>query len=129
MLEPMLTADQTATLREQLERDRRRILENAERAMDLTMNRDRDMVGRDPMDESTEEALYATQLRLHDREKFLLGKIDEALRRLAAGSIDECESCAEPIGFKRLLARPVTTMCIQCKEEHERDEVAVEPEP
>jgi DnaK suppressor protein len=42
--------------------------------------------------------------------------------------MDECESCGEPIGFKRLLARPVTTMCIVCKEEHEREEVDVEPE-
>jgi DnaK suppressor protein len=125
----MLTTEQTAALREQLEGDRRRILENAEKALELTMNRDRDMVGRDPIDESVEEALYATQLRLHDREKFLLEKIDDALRRLEAGQMDECESCGEPIGFKRLLARPVTTMCIVCKEEHEREEVDVEPEP
>ena len=125
----MLTAEQTTTLRTQLEEDRRRILENAEKALELTMNRDRDTVGRDPIDESNEEALVATQLRLHDREKFLLDKIDEALRRLETGQMDECESCGEPIGYKRLLARPVTTMCISCKEEREREEVDVEPEP
>ncbi len=119
----MLTEQQTATLKGQLEEDRRRILQNAEKALEFTMNRDRDMVGRDPMDESTEEALYATQLRLHDRETFLLGKIDEALRRLDAGTLDECEECGESIGFKRLLARPVTTLCINCKEEREREEV------
>lgn len=119
----MLTEQQTATLREQLQEDRRRILLNAEKALEFTMNRDRDMVGRDPIDESTEEALYATQLRLHDRETFLLGKIDEALRRLEAGTLDECEECGEPIGFKRLLARPVTNLCINCKEEREREEV------
>ena len=44
------------------------------------------------------------------------------------GAAKACESCGEPIGFKRLLARPVTTMCIVCKEEREREEVDVEPE-
>ena len=124
----MLTAQQTKTLKEQLEEDRQRILENAERALEFTMNRDRDMVGRDPIDESTEEALYATQLRLHDRETFLLTKIDGALRRLEAGQLDECEECGESIGFKRLLARPVTTLCINCKEEREKEEVEVAEE-
>ena len=49
------------------------------------MDRDRDRIGRDSMDESTEEEIYSTQLRLHDRETFLLGKIREAMRRLEAG--------------------------------------------
>ena len=40
------------------------------------------------------------------------------------GTIDECEDCGEPIGFKRLLARPVTTLCIDCKEEREKEEQA-----
>jgi DnaK suppressor protein len=67
------------------------------------------------MDEATEEETYSTQLRLHDRETFLLSKIHEAIRRLEAGEIDECEECSEPIGFKRLMARPVTTLCFECK--------------
>ena len=79
------------------------------------MDRDRDRIGRDSMDEATEEEIYSTQLRLHDRETFLLDKIREAMRRLEAGEIDECEECSEPIGFKRLLARPVTTLCFECK--------------
>ncbi len=51
-----------------------------------------------------------------------MGKIDEALRRLDENIIDECEDCGESIGFKRLLARPVTTYCIDCKEEREKEE-------
>lgn len=86
------------------------------------MDRDRDRIGRDSMDESAEEVLYSTQLRLHDREKFLLAKIADALERLDLGSIDECEECAEPISFQRLMARPVTTLCIDCKSERERTE-------
>ena len=95
--------------------------------LDFTMDRDRDRIGRDSMDESTEEEIYSTQLRLHDRETFLLDKIREALRRLDAGEIDECEECSEPIGFKRLMARPVTTLCFECKTAREQVEADEEP--
>jgi DnaK suppressor protein len=87
------------------------------------MNRERN-IGRDSIDESMEEELFSTELRLRDREKFLLGKIMGALDRLEQKTIDECESCGESIGFKRLLARPVTTLCIDCKEEAEKEEQA-----
>jgi len=118
----MLTDAETEALRRLLLSDRERLLRNAQRAIDFSMDRDRDRIGRDSMDESVEEWMYGTELRLHDREKFLLGKIDEALDRLAAGRIDRCEDCDEPIGFARLKARPVTTLCIVCKEEREEAE-------
>ena len=86
------------------------------------MDRDRDRIGRDSMDESTEEEIYSTQLRLHDRETFLLAKIRDAMQRLEAGTLDECEECSEPIGFKRLMARPVTTLCFECKSAREQVE-------
>ena len=73
-----------------------------------------------------EEEIFSTEMRLHDREKFLLGKVDKQLARLANDAIDVCESCGEKIAFKRLLARPVTTLCIDCKEQNEREEAAVE---
>src|SRR5947207_443263 len=94
----------------------------AEDGLQFAMNRDRAAVGRDSIDESMEEELFSTELRLRDREKYLLGKIDAALERLDANAIDVCEDCGEPIAFKRLLARPVTTLCIECKEEREREE-------
>jgi DnaK suppressor protein len=118
----MLSREQTEKLRERLMGDRQRLLESAHSALAFTMDRDRDRVGRDSMDESTEEELYSIQLRLHDREKFLLGKIDAALERIRSGDIDECEDCEEPIGFERLLARPVTTLCIDCKSAREQNE-------
>jgi DnaK suppressor protein len=120
----MLTSAQINSIRDSLENERQRILRNARSARDFSMDRDRDRIGRDSMDESVEEWLYATELRLHDREKFLLSKIDAALERLDTGKIDECEDCEEPIGFKRLQARPVTTLCIMCKEERESSEEA-----
>jgi DnaK suppressor protein len=124
----MLTAEQTNELRARLQADLTRLADHAHEAIEFTMDRDRDRVGRDSMDESTEEEMYSTQLRLHDRETFLLGKIQAAIRRLESGEIDECEECAEPIGFKRLLARPVTTLCFECKTAREQVEADERPE-
>jgi DnaK suppressor protein len=124
----MLTQEQTNALRERLKTDLSRLSEHAHSGLEFTMDRDRDRIGRDSMDESTEEEIYSTQLRLHDRETFLLDKIREALRRLEAGEIDECEECSEPIGFKRLMARPVTTLCFECKTAREQVEADEEPE-
>lgn len=62
-------------------------------------------------------------LRIRDRERKLIIKIDEALERIESGSFGVCERCGEEIGEKRLMARPVTTMCIACKTEEERLEV------
>ena len=123
----MLTTEQTTALRQRLQADLNRLSEHAHNGLEFTMDRDRDRIGRDSMDESTEEEIYSTQLRLHDRETFLLDKIREALRRLDAGEIDECEECSEPIGFKRLMARPVTTLCFECKTAREQVEADEEP--
>ena len=124
----MLTPDQTQRLRERLTAELTRLAGNAHSAIGFTMDRDRDRIGRDSMDESAEEELYSTQLRLHDRETFFLGKLQEALRRLDAGEIDVCEECAEPIGYKRLMARPVTTLCFECKTAREQVEADDLPE-
>src|SRR5258705_2711748 len=107
----MLRTQQTTAWRGRLQAAFTRLADHAQTALEFTMDRDRDRIGRDSMDESTEEEIYSTQLRLHDRETFLLSKVYEAIRRLEAGTMDECEECAEPIGFKRLMARPVTTLC------------------
>jgi DnaK suppressor protein len=119
----MLTEKEREKLRAALETERARLVRNAQDGLAFSMNRERN-IGRDSIDESMEEELFSTELRLRDREKFLLGKILGALERLEEGTIDECESCGESIGFKRLLARPVTTLCIDCKEEREREEQA-----
>ena len=124
----MLTSTQTTELKARLQADMTRLADHAHSAVEFTMDRDRDRIGRDSMDESTEEEIYSTQLRLHDRETFLLEKIREAMRRLEAGEIDECEECSEPIGFKRLMARPVTTLCFECKSAREQVEADERPE-
>ena len=121
----MLTEEQAAQLRAVLMAEKRRLLRNAQEGLSFSMNRDRN-IGRDSIDESMEEELFSTEMRLHDREKFLLGKINKQIVRLDADEIDVCEDCGEAISFRRLLARPVTTLCIECKEQSEREEQATE---
>lgn len=62
------------------------------------------------------------QLRLLEREKKLLDKIDQALERLARGEYGWCAETGEPIGLKRLLLRPTATLCIEAKERQEQRE-------
>lgn len=76
----------------------------------------------DPTDRATLETDRTLELRIRDRERKLRKKIQEALDRLENDTFGICEVCEESIGFERLLARPVTTLCIRCKEEQEQDE-------
>jgi DnaK suppressor protein len=73
-------------------------------------------------DQATAVADQNFMLRLREREQRLLKKIDEAIDRIRAGTFGICEECGELIGYKRLKARPVTTLCINCKTRQEEDE-------
>ncbi len=121
----MLSAKEKAQIRKVLEDEQRRLARKSENALSYSMNHERN-IGRDSIDESMEEEIFSTEMRLHDREKFLLGKINAQLARLDGDEIDVCEDCGEVISFRRLLARPVTTHCIDCKEQNEREEQATE---
>ncbi|HEY5594692.1 MAG TPA: RNA polymerase-binding protein DksA [Nitrospiria bacterium] len=76
----------------------------------------------DMTDQASVEADQNFTLRLREREQKLLKKIDEALERISNGTFGICESCGEEISLKRLEARPVTTLCIDCKTRQEADE-------
>jgi DnaK suppressor protein len=76
----------------------------------------------DEMDLASSEYLQSFELRLRGREKSLLNKLDLALKKIEDGTFGVCEICEEPIGKKRLEARPETTLCIKCKEDQEREE-------
>lgn len=69
----------------------------------------------DPNDRATIESGRSFELRIRDRERKLLSKIEEALVRIEEGEFGVCDGCGEDIGQKRLEARPVTTLCIDCK--------------
>lgn len=73
-------------------------------------------------DQASAEADQNFILRLKGREQRLLKKIDEALERIASGTFGICDSCGEEIDYKRLKARPVTVLCIECKTREEEEE-------
>src|ERR1051325_4226726 len=72
--------------------------------------------------DASSESLQAFDFRPRGREKSLLSKLDLALKKITDGTFGICEICEEPIGKKRLEARPETTLCIKCKEDQEREE-------
>jgi DnaK suppressor protein len=76
----------------------------------------------DITDRASEEIDRAFELRTRDRERKLINKIDSALKRIKDGSYGYCEETGEPIGLKRLEARPVATLSIEAQEMHEKAE-------
>lgn len=76
----------------------------------------------DQSDWASAEIQRSFELRTRDRERKVLGKIEAALRRLEDGSYGFCEDTMEPIGLKRLDARPIATLSIEAQERHERRE-------
>ncbi|MFT4572110.1 MAG: DnaK suppressor protein [Hyphomicrobiaceae bacterium] len=76
----------------------------------------------DPSDRAAWESDSTRDLRIRDRERKLLDKVDEAIKRLEDGTFGECQECGEMITVGRLRARPVTTLCIECKAQQETAE-------
>lgn len=104
-----------------LENRKREILNEAERAVG-TMNNSTEEAFADPTDRASLESDRNFLLRMRDRERKLLGKIEEAFARIDDGSYGRCEECGGEIGIERLKARPVTTLCISCKSAQEARE-------
>jgi DnaK suppressor protein len=76
----------------------------------------------DLADRATRETDRAVELRTRDRERKLISKIDEAMRRIDEGNYGYCEETHEPISLRRLEARPIATLSLEAQERHERME-------
>ena len=76
----------------------------------------------DLVDRASSESDRALELRTRDRQRKLIAKIDDALRRIEDGSYGYCEDTGEPIGLARLEARPTATLSVEAQEAHERRE-------
>jgi DnaK suppressor protein len=76
----------------------------------------------DLVDRASSEADRALELRTRDRQRKLISKIDDALRRIEDGNYGYCEETGEPIGIARLEARPTATLSVEAQERHERRE-------
>ena len=100
------------------------MLEEAKQKGDSTIEEltDSNEVFADPADRATAESDRAFTLRIRDRERRLIRKIQSALQRIDDGSYGICDECGEDIGVARLKARPVTRLCINCKAKQEEDE-------
>lgn len=76
----------------------------------------------DPNDRASLESERNFELRIRDRERKLIFKMQEAIKRIDDGVFGVCDLCGGPISEKRLMARPVTTLCIDCKMKQEKME-------
>lgn len=111
----------------QIEYFRRKLLlwrDDILRGSDVTLRqlKEEDTRLPDQSDWASAEMQRSFQLRTRDRERKLLSKIEAALRRIEDGSYGYCEETQEPIGLKRLEARPIATLSIEAQQRHERRE-------
>jgi DnaK suppressor protein len=116
-----LTKKELKKFQELLEEKRKTVLDRARQMMSEGMVLDTNDLP-DEMDLASSEYIQSFEFRLRGREKFLLSKLDLALKKIEEGTFGVCETCEEPIGKKRLEARPETSLCIKCKEDQEREE-------
>lgn len=118
--EPFMNKKQREYFRRKLEAWKEEIIqENKETLLHL-----QEESGHHPdlTDRATSEAERALELRTRDRQRKLISKIDAGLRRIEEGTYGYCEETGEPIGVKRLDARPIATLSIEAQERHERRE-------
>ena len=113
-----LSSNEVLELHNRLVEQANSLIESTLRAMnELTQNQDIDP---DNLDLAVSESNRELSLRFANRERRMLGKIRFAKKRIMEGEYGACISCGVPIGYRRLLVRPVATMCIDCKTEQEQ---------
>jgi DnaK suppressor protein len=116
---PSAGAKRYEPIRRELERQRKALLNEAG---DSLSHRPEIEAYPDVSDQASAEIDQSFEIRLKERGQKLLKKIDEALERLASKTYGICERCEGEIPFERLRARPVTTLCIECKTLQEEEE-------
>ncbi len=115
-----LSAEEVYRLQHGLIERAHQILEGAAGAVqELTQER---TVPADAIDMASSESDRDFSIRIAQRERRLITKIEFALKCIAEGEYGECQECGEPIGYRRLLIRPVARMCIDCKTQTEKME-------
>lgn len=118
--EPFMNDVQKEYFRRRLLRWKEEILEESRET--LHHLQEEDIHHPDVADRATSETERALELRARDRQRKLIAKIDAALRRIDEGTYGYCEETGEPIGLRRLDARPIATLSVEAQERHERRE-------
>ncbi len=114
--EYLLTRDQLAFFKYQLQQMERELLTNAD---ETTEHLRETVIVPDPADRATIEEEHALELRTRDRERKLLKKVQSALQRIESGEYGFCEETGDPIGIPRLLARPTATLSLEAQQRRE----------
>lgn len=112
-----MSAEQLAFFRRKLRDEEEALLSAVKETTDHLQESE---VSADWSDRASSEEEHTLELRVRDRERKLLQKIREALRRIDDGSYGWCEETGEPIGIARLLARPTAALCVEAQERRER---------
>ena len=88
----------------------------------LLNNLDDNVASADTVDQASSYTEKTVEMRTSNRRRKLINKIDRALKKLKDNTYGYCENTGEPIGLKRLIARPIATLCIEAQEKHEKEE-------
>ncbi len=118
--EPFMNARQQIYFRRRLLEWKRDILKESQSTVETLQSETHSVP--DLTDRASEETDRALELRTRDRQRKLIAKIDAALRRIDEGEYGYCEATGEPIGIRRLIARPTATLSLIAQEAHERRE-------
>lgn len=107
--------------KERLLEQKRQIIEGGKKLLAQELNVSRDDLP-DEIDLATTDLSQSLMIRLKDRERAVIPKIEKALQKIEKGEYGVCEFCGEEIGVSRLEVRPFAVLCIKCKEEEEHNE-------
>ena len=88
----------------------------------ILANIDDNVSSADIVDQASSQTEKTVELRSSNRRRKLVNKIDQALNKIKDGTYGYCEETGEPIGLKRLMARPIATLSIEAQERHEKEE-------
>jgi DnaK suppressor protein len=117
--EPFMNERQRTYFRKRLQDWKNEILQSSRTTLENLQESEQHP---DITDRASSETDRALELRARDRQRKLIAKIDDALERIEDGSYGYCEETGEPIGLKRLDARPIATLSLEAQERHERRE-------
>ena len=118
--EPFMSPRQRDYFRQKLDRWKADILRESRGTLENLQEENQNHP--DMADRASSESDRALELRTRDRQRKLISKIDAALKRIDDGTYGYCEETGEPIGLKRLEARPIATLSLEAQERHERRE-------
>ena len=119
--EKYMCAKQMAYFKNKLAKWRNEIIESNNKSLYLN-EVDHEIASPDMVDQASSQTEKTVEMRTLNRQRKLLSKIDKAIKKIKDNTYGYCEETGEPIGVKRLIARPIATLSIEAQEKHEKDE-------